>query len=202
MPLAPKLRTATYADLQALPSNRVGEIVHGTLYAHPRPTPRHSNAANSLGYEVTGPFGRGRGGPGGWIFLAEPELHLGPHVVVPDIAGWKVERLTPFPNTAFIATPPDWVAEILSLRRKRSTARINLPSTQTSVSTIAGMSIRLPKRSKFLRASAKNGCWPPPSKMQIQSPHPLLRRTRFSWTCCGCQTTSRLQPENRVGLRV
>ena len=114
MPLAPKLRTATYADLEALPPNLVGEIVFGTLYAHPRPTPRHSNAANILGYEVTGPFGRGRGGPGGWIFLVEPELHFGSDVVVPDIAGWKIERLTPFPQTAYIETPPDWLAEILS----------------------------------------------------------------------------------------
>ena len=113
MPLAPKLRTATYADLEALPPNLVGEIVFGTLYAHPRPTPRHSNAANILGYEVTGPFGRGRGGPGGWIFLVEPELHFGSDVVVPDIAGWKIERLTPFPQTAYIETPPDWLAEIL-----------------------------------------------------------------------------------------
>ena len=114
MPLAPKHRAATYADLAALPSNLVGEIVFGTLHAHPRPAPRHSNAANMLGYEVTGPFGRGRGGPGGWIFMVEPELHLGPHVVVPDIAGWKVERLRPFPTTAYIETPPDWLAEILS----------------------------------------------------------------------------------------
>ena len=46
--------------------------------------------------------------------MAEPELHPGPHVVVPDIAGWKKERLTPFPTTPFIETPPDWLAEILS----------------------------------------------------------------------------------------
>ena len=56
----------------------------------------------------------GRGGPGGWIFMVEPELHLGPHVIVPDLAGWKRERLTPFPETAFIETPPDWVCEVLS----------------------------------------------------------------------------------------
>ena len=60
------------------------------------------------------PFGRGRGGPGGWIFMAEPERLLGPHVVVPNLAGWKIERLTPFPTTAFIDTPPDWLAEVLS----------------------------------------------------------------------------------------
>jgi hypothetical protein len=76
--LKPKQRAATYADLEALPPNRVGEIVHGALYSHPRPTPRHAAATSALGYEVTGPFGRGTGGPGGGIFLVEPELQSGP----------------------------------------------------------------------------------------------------------------------------
>lgn len=112
--LKSKPRSATYADIEALPPNMVGEIVYGVLHAHPRPSPRHGVAANQLGHEVTGPFGRGRGGPGGWIFIVEPELHLGSHVVVPDIAGWRRERLTPFPTTAYLATPPDWLAEVLS----------------------------------------------------------------------------------------
>jgi Uma2 family endonuclease len=110
-----KSRPATYADLVALPPNRVGEIVHGVLYSHARPAPRHSVAAIELGGEMTGPFGKGRGGgPGGWVFMTEPELHLGSHVLVPDIAGWRRERLTPFPATAYIATPPDWLCEVLS----------------------------------------------------------------------------------------
>lgn len=54
------------------------------------------------------------GVPGGCIILVEQELHLGPHVVVPDLAGWKRERLTPFPETAFIEAPPDWLCEVLS----------------------------------------------------------------------------------------
>jgi len=113
--LKTKPRSATYADLAALPPHVVGEILFGVLHTHARPAPRHGVAANQLGTEVTGPFGRGSGGgPGGWIFIVEPELHLGPHVVVPDLAGWRRERLTPFPDTAFIATPPDWLAEVLS----------------------------------------------------------------------------------------
>ena len=112
--LQPKTRPATYADIEALPPHVVGEIVFGVLHAHPRPTPRHSVATVELQSELAFPFGRGRGGPGGWIFMVEPELHLGPHVVVPDIAGWKRERLTPFPTTAFIETPPDWLCEVLS----------------------------------------------------------------------------------------
>jgi Uma2 family endonuclease len=107
-------RPATYADIEALPPNVTGQILYGFLHSHPRPAPRHGKSQHELQLELGNPFGRGLGGPGGWIFLDEPELHLGPHVVVPDIAGWRKERLTPFPDTAFIATPPDWLAEILS----------------------------------------------------------------------------------------
>ncbi len=114
MSMAAKTRPASYADLEALPPNMVGQIIFGALHAHPRPAPRHGVAANNLGSEITPPFNRGRGGPGGWIFMVEPELHLGSNVVVPDLAGWKIERLTPFPETAYIETPPDWIAEILS----------------------------------------------------------------------------------------
>lgn len=112
--LKSKLRAATYADIEALPPNRVGEIVYGVLHSRPRPAPRHSRASSRLGGELDGPFDQGRGGPGGWIILDEPELHLGSHIVVPDLAGWKRERLTPFPETAFIETPPDWLCEVLS----------------------------------------------------------------------------------------
>ena len=111
---ATQRRPATSADIEALEPNRVGEIVFGTLYSHPRPAPRHSRAASRLG-QVTSPFDLGSGsGPGGWTILVEPELHLGSHTVVPELAGWKVERLTPMPTTAYIETPPGWIAEILS----------------------------------------------------------------------------------------
>lgn len=112
--LKTKPRRATYADLEGLPPNTVGEIIRGVLHAHPRPAPKHAVAALELSSELRNPFGRGSGGPGGWIFMAEPELHLGEEIVVPDIAGWRRERLTPFPDTAFITTPPDWLAEVLS----------------------------------------------------------------------------------------
>ena len=107
-------RLATYADLEAAPPNVVAEIIFGTLVTHPRPVPCHGAAANVLGYELTGPFQRGRGGPGGWVFMPEPELHLGPHVVVPDLAGWRREHLPALPPTAWLEIIPDWACEILS----------------------------------------------------------------------------------------
>ncbi len=84
--LKTKPRPATYADLAALPPNLVGEIIFGVLHALPRLAPRSGLTAVELQGALMPPFRHGRGGPGGWIFLVEPELHLGPHVVVPDIA--------------------------------------------------------------------------------------------------------------------
>lgn len=110
---------ATYADIEALPANMVGEIVFGVLHAHPRPTPRHGVASSAIGAELWGTFQKGRGGPGGRLFIDEPELHLGPHVIVPDIAGWRRERLAKLPDTAWIETPPDWVCEVLSPSTQR-----------------------------------------------------------------------------------
>lgn len=118
MPL-PKQRPASYADIEALPRHVVGEILYGVLHAHPRPAPRHSVATTELQTELGPPFGRGRGGPGGWIFMIEPELHLGPHIVVPDIAGWRRDRLPSLPDTAWIETPPDWLCEVLSPSTQR-----------------------------------------------------------------------------------
>ena len=115
----PQHKTATYADIVALPPHTTGEIAYGVLHTHPRPTPRHANAAIELQTEINSPFRRGRGGPGGWIFLPEPELHLGEHVIVPDIAGWRRERLPTLPKTAWIEVAPDWVCEILSPSTQR-----------------------------------------------------------------------------------
>ena len=114
-------KPATYADLEALPPNLVGEIIHGVLHAQPRPAPRHAKASTRLASELDGPFDRGRGGPGGWEILIEPELHLGEHVIVPDLAGWRRERLPRLPDTAYFEQAPDWVCEILS----PSTARLD-----------------------------------------------------------------------------
>ena len=110
----PALRHATYADLEAVPARLVAEIIDGTLETHPRPRPRQAMVASDLGSLLGPPLRHGRGGPGGWIFMVEPELHLGVQVVVPDLAGWRRERLPAEPETAFVATPPDWVCEILS----------------------------------------------------------------------------------------
>lgn len=107
-------RPATYADLEAAPPHLVAEIIDGELVTHPRPRPRHSAATSALTGELSPPFQRGNGGPGGWIFLDEPELHLGAHVLVPDIAGRRRERLPTAPEGVGITVAPDWICEVLS----------------------------------------------------------------------------------------
>lgn len=128
--LQEKPRPATYADIEALPSNVVGEIVHGALYTHPRPSPRHGAAAYALG-NALGSFQTDGGGSGGdsgrWIFIVEPELHLGPHVLVPDLAGWRRERLPEAPATPYFETAPDWVCEVLSPSTMRLDRAEKLP---------------------------------------------------------------------------
>ena len=112
--MTPESARATYADIVALPENVVGEILNGTLVTHPRPAAPHAVAASALGGELYSPFGRGRGGPGGWVLLDEPELHLDEDVVVPDIAGWRRERMPVVPDAPYFELPPDWVCEVLS----------------------------------------------------------------------------------------
>ena len=107
-------KLATYADLESLPPNLVGEILRGVLYANPRPAIPHARASTTLHEELGPPFNRGRGGPGGWVLLYEPELHLGDDVIVPDHAGWRREHMPEVPDTAFITLAPDWTCEVLS----------------------------------------------------------------------------------------
>ncbi len=109
-----KTKHATYADIEALPPNIVGEILFGSLVTHPRPARRHAAAASVVGGLIMPPFQFGSGGPGGWVIMDEPELHLGPHVVVPDLAGWKSERLVGREEGAYFDEVPDWVCEVLS----------------------------------------------------------------------------------------
>ncbi len=107
-------KLATYAELLDAPPDRIAELIHGALEVHPRPAGPHTRVASGLGIELGGPFDRGRGGPGGWILLYEPELHLGPNVLVPDLAAWRRTRLPEVPTAAFFEVVPDWVCEVLS----------------------------------------------------------------------------------------
>ena len=107
-------RAATYDDLLEVPEHLVAEILDGDLIATPRPTPQHASASSGLAGALHGPFDRSRGGPGGWRLLFEPELHLANDVIVPDLAGWRRDRMPRLPEETFITLSPDWVCEVLS----------------------------------------------------------------------------------------
>ena len=111
---SPVKRRATYLDLLLVPSHRVAEIVDGDLHVSPRPASRHALASSGLGSQLWAPFHHGRGGPGGWWILDEPELHLGEDVLVPDLAGWRRERMPEFPDTPAFTLAPDWACEVVS----------------------------------------------------------------------------------------
>ena len=110
---------ATYQDVLDAPARQVAEIIGGRLHTHPRPAMPHALASSHLNDELVGPYGKGRGGPGGWWIVFEPELHLGEEIVVPDLAGWRRERMPEYPQTAYVALAPDWACEVLSASTRR-----------------------------------------------------------------------------------
>ena len=114
-----RTRRAAYQDVLDAPAHRVAEIVDGTLYTWPRPAPPHAVASSRLGFDLVGPFDRGRGGPGGWWIIDEPELHLAEDILVPDLAGWRRERMAELPDAAYFTLAPDWVCEVLSASTRR-----------------------------------------------------------------------------------
>ena len=104
-----------------LPEHLLGQIVDGHLYATPRPAADHQIASSVLGSELGPAFHLGRGGPGGWWIIDEPELHLGRQILVPDLAGWRRERMPVMQREPFFTLAPDWICEVLS----PSTARLD-----------------------------------------------------------------------------
>ena len=109
-------KLADYSDVLSAPADHIAQVIDGDLVLQPRPRSRHARASSRLGGGLDGPFDQGNGGPGGWIILDEPELHLGPElqILVPDLAGWRRERMPKVPDVAFFTLAPDWVCEVLS----------------------------------------------------------------------------------------
>lgn len=127
MAAEPARRHASYDDVLQAADNVVAEVLNGDLYTSPRPAGPHAEAASVLGMDVGGAFHRGRGGPGGWIILFEPELHLARDILVPDLAGWLRSRLPAVPATAFLELPPDWACEVVSPGSERIDRERKLP---------------------------------------------------------------------------
>ncbi|HXO20488.1 MAG TPA: Uma2 family endonuclease [Thermoanaerobaculia bacterium] len=109
----PSHSPATEADLDFLPEQVMGQIIGGELVVHPRPGAPHTEAASMLGALLIQAFGRGNGGPGGWVILHEPDIRFGRDLLVPDLAGWRRERFVSPEKGPYVVTP-DWTCELLS----------------------------------------------------------------------------------------
>lgn len=118
-----------YDELCALPEGMTGEILGGQLHSMPRPSGRHGIAEGALNIDLGGPFNFGRGGPGGWWIIPEPEIHFvrDTEVAVPDLAGWRRERMPKVPDDHRFEVVPDWVCEILSPSTARKDRFVKLP---------------------------------------------------------------------------
>ena len=112
-------RRADYQDVLNAPAHMVAEVIDGALHTQPRPAMPHARASSSLGVKIGGPFDYDSGGPGGWWILFEPELHLGEDIIVPDLSGWRRERMPDIPDAAYITLAPDWVCGVLSPGTRR-----------------------------------------------------------------------------------
>jgi len=117
MNIMQSLATPTlYEQLCALPEGVTGEILNGRLHTQPRPTGRHARVTVALDRRIGGPYDDGGDGPGGWWILIEPEVHFvrDTEVAVPDLAGWRRERMATIPEGHRFEVAPDWICEILS----------------------------------------------------------------------------------------
>ncbi|WP_089725921.1 Uma2 family endonuclease [Candidatus Thiosymbion oneisti] len=128
--MQPQTKPTLYESLEALSEGMTGEILNGQLYTQPRPSGVHATAGFMLGAELLGPFHKGNGGPGGWWIFIEPEVHFvhDNEVTVPDLAGWRRERMPMPPTTEHrFEVVPDWVCEILSPSTEGRDRQIKLP---------------------------------------------------------------------------
>ena len=124
----PAQREATYEDLFNIPENATGEILDGRLHVTPRPSRRHGRTTTVLAVKIVPPYDFGEGGgPGGWMFLIEPEIGFGKDLLVPDLAGWKRERFPFGEEQNWISVAPDWVCEVLSPSTGRKDKGLKMP---------------------------------------------------------------------------
>ena len=152
-------RRATYQDVLDAPAHRVAEIVDGTLYISQRPPTLQALAKTRLSAGLGHAFCFGRGGPGGWWIMHEPELHLGEDILVLDVAGWRRERLPRISETWDAVIAPGWVCETMSdttrefdLNGKRSVY------AREGIAPTCGSSSRCTARWRRSSSTTGNGC--------------------------------------------
>lgn len=124
-----KYYPSLYEQLEVLPEGLAGEIIDGEIHTIPRPTGKHGESTSVLGMDIGSAYHRGRGGPGGWWILDEPEVHfiLDSEVCIPDLAGWQRERMPNIPDGHKFTIFPDWICEVFSPATKSKDREIKMP---------------------------------------------------------------------------
>jgi len=81
-----------------------------------------------------GPFDLGERGPGGWRILFEPELRFpdpsepgAVDALVPNLAGWRIERMPVLPDAAYFTLAPDWICEVPSPSTESHDRDVKMP---------------------------------------------------------------------------
>ena len=118
-----------YAAIEALPQDLTGELIHGQVHTQPRPSGPHALASSRLGMRIGAGYDLGSGGPGGWWIIDEPEIHFDrdSEVLVPDLAGWRRERMPALPLDQRFEVVPDWICEILSPATASKDREVKMP---------------------------------------------------------------------------
>jgi len=116
-----------YEEIRALPEHLTGEILEpGILRTMSRLGKRHRRAGKRCMQSLSG-FDVGSDGTGWWI---EPEAEIrfpGGRLLVPDLCGFRVERVPELPEENPLTILPDWCCEILSPRTARDDVTVKLP---------------------------------------------------------------------------
>lgn len=113
MTVAPKRRSNAelLIEVERLPENMTGEVIDGELHVMGRPSIAHQNVET----EVSADLRRSGGGPGGWLIVPEVEVRFPTdELVVPDLSGWRRERIAGRESESPALVRADWVCEILS----------------------------------------------------------------------------------------
>ena len=123
----PAWKRASYADLLQVPERFVAESIDGELTTAPRSSFPHARAVSIISRQLDS-FDQDSGdAPGGWWILFEPESHLGADILVPDIAGWRRERMPVLEDVPYSERAPDWVCEIVSPSTGRNARVLKMP---------------------------------------------------------------------------
>jgi len=127
--MQPATQPTLYEFLEALPEGVTGEILNGQLYTQSRPSGRHGRVAPRIDRSIGRSYDDGIDGPGGWWICPEPEVHFvrDTEVAVPDLAGWRRERMLYLPEDQRFEVVPDWVCEVLSPSTERKDRKDKMP---------------------------------------------------------------------------